>query len=40
MKMEHTIIAPARGLVAAIHCKAGDQVVEGADLIDFEVEAS
>ena len=33
-------IAPARGLVAAIHCKPGDQVVEGPDLIDFEVEAS
>jgi 3-methylcrotonyl-CoA carboxylase alpha subunit len=39
MKMEHTIAAPARGRVAAIRCKAGDPVVEGADLIDFEVEA-
>jgi 3-methylcrotonyl-CoA carboxylase alpha subunit len=39
MKMEHTIAAPARGVVAAVHCRPGDQVVEGADLIDFEAEA-
>jgi len=40
MKMEHTIAAPARGTVAAVRCKAGDQVIEGAELIDFETEAS
>jgi 3-methylcrotonyl-CoA carboxylase alpha subunit len=40
MKMEHTIAASARGTVAAVRCKAGDQVVEGAELIEIEVEAS
>jgi len=39
MKMEHTISAPAQGTVVAIHCEVGDQVVEGADLIDFKAEA-
>ena len=38
MKMEHTISAPTRGTVGAIRCKAGDQVVEGAELIEIEVE--
>jgi 3-methylcrotonyl-CoA carboxylase alpha subunit len=40
MKMEHTIASPARGTVAVIRCKAGDQVIEGAELIEIEVEAS
>ncbi|HZR70883.1 MAG TPA: biotin carboxylase N-terminal domain-containing protein, partial [Burkholderiales bacterium] len=38
MKMEHTITAPARGRVTAIHFAAGDQVVEGAELLAFEPE--
>jgi 3-methylcrotonyl-CoA carboxylase alpha subunit len=39
MKMEHTIRAPARGRIARILCRVGEQVVEGAELIDFEVES-
>ena len=36
MKMEHTIVAPGDGTVAAVHFRAGDQVEEGAQLVDFE----
>ena len=36
MKMEHTIAAPAAGMVKAFHFAAGDQVAEGAELVDFE----
>ena len=36
MKMEHTIVAPGDGTVGAIHFNAGDQVEEGAQLVDFE----
>ena len=36
MKMEHTIVAPGDGTVGAIHFDAGDQVEEGAQLVDFE----
>jgi 3-methylcrotonyl-CoA carboxylase alpha subunit len=35
MKMEHTIAAPAAGKVAAINYRPGEQVAEGADLIDI-----
>ena len=38
MKMEHAIKAPARGRVGRIRYRVGDQVTEGADLIDFEAE--
>jgi 3-methylcrotonyl-CoA carboxylase alpha subunit len=38
MKMEHTISAPTKGLVKAFHFAAGDQVTDGVDLVDFEVE--
>ncbi len=38
MKMEHTITAPARGRVTAVHYAVGDQVVEGAQLLAFEPE--
>ncbi|MEY2875522.1 MAG: hypothetical protein RLZZ373_2893, partial [Pseudomonadota bacterium] len=38
MKMEHTISAPAKGLVKAFHYAAGDQVTDGVDLVDFDVE--
>jgi 3-methylcrotonyl-CoA carboxylase alpha subunit len=33
MKMEHTITAPADGVVKEIHYGAGEQVLEGAELI-------
>jgi 3-methylcrotonyl-CoA carboxylase alpha subunit len=36
MKMEHTITAPADGVVKAIHYAAGEQVLEGAQLITLE----
>ena len=39
MKMEHTISAPARGKVKAFKFAPGDQVVDGVDLVDFEVAA-
>ena len=35
--MEHTISAPTRGTVKAFRCAPGDQVVDGVDLVDFEV---
>ena len=38
MKMEHTIRAPARGRIARILCRVGEQVGEGTELIDFEAE--
>ena len=37
MKMEHTISAPRRGMVKAFRYAVGDQVVDGVDLVDFEV---
>jgi 3-methylcrotonyl-CoA carboxylase alpha subunit len=36
MKMEHTITAPGNGVVKAFYYAAGDQVAEGAELVDFE----
>ncbi len=36
MKMEHTITAPAAGIVKAFHYEVGDQVGDGAELVDFE----
>ncbi|GGY06097.1 acetyl/propionyl/methylcrotonyl-CoA carboxylase subunit alpha [Paludibacterium paludis] len=38
MKMEHTLAAPANGVVKAFYFAPGDQVDDGADLIDFEAE--
>ncbi|NKF22145.1 acetyl/propionyl/methylcrotonyl-CoA carboxylase subunit alpha [Solimonas marina] len=35
MKMEHTLCAPAAGTVSAFLCAVGDQVADGAELIDF-----
>ena len=40
MKMEMAITAPAKGTVGAVHFAAGDQVREGATLVDFEPEAT
>jgi len=37
MKMEHTLNAPQAGMVKAFRCAVGDQVVDGVDLVDFEV---
>jgi 3-methylcrotonyl-CoA carboxylase alpha subunit len=34
--MEHTIVAPAKGVVAAVHYRAGDRVAEGAALVDLD----
>jgi 3-methylcrotonyl-CoA carboxylase alpha subunit len=36
MKMEHTIVAPAEGTVAEVHCAEGEQVLEGIELIRLE----
>ncbi|MDE2362037.1 MAG: acetyl/propionyl/methylcrotonyl-CoA carboxylase subunit alpha [Hyphomicrobiales bacterium] len=39
MKMEHTITAPSAGLVKAHRFAVGDQVGDGAELVDFEAAA-
>ena len=39
MKMEHSITAPADGLVEAVHYRVGDLVKEGAALLSFAEEA-
>ncbi|HTY03095.1 MAG TPA: biotin/lipoyl-containing protein, partial [Rhodocyclaceae bacterium] len=36
MKMEHTICAPAAGTVRAFRYGVGEQVADGAELVDFE----
>jgi 3-methylcrotonyl-CoA carboxylase alpha subunit len=36
MKMEHTIAAPAAGTVKAFRFAVGDQVGDGAELVEFE----
>ena len=36
MKMEHTITAPADGIVATVNFSQGDQVEEGVELVTFE----
>ena len=36
MKMEHTITAPADGTVKTVHYAAGEQVLEGAELVTLE----
>jgi 3-methylcrotonyl-CoA carboxylase alpha subunit len=40
MKMEHTIAAPADGVVAAVGCAVGDLVEEGAELIALALPAA
>jgi 3-methylcrotonyl-CoA carboxylase alpha subunit len=37
MKMEHTICAPANGILRGFRAAVGEQVREGVELIDFEV---
>jgi 3-methylcrotonyl-CoA carboxylase alpha subunit len=39
MKMEHTITAPSDGTVRAILYAVGEQVAEGAELLDFAPDA-
>jgi 3-methylcrotonyl-CoA carboxylase alpha subunit len=39
MKMEHTIHAPRAGMLKGFHVAPGDQVSDGADLVDFEATA-
>jgi 3-methylcrotonyl-CoA carboxylase alpha subunit len=39
MKMEHTIAAPADGVVESIRFRAGDQVDEGAELVKFKADS-
>lgn len=36
MKMEHTVLAPRDGKVKAFHFAPGDQVQDGAELVEFE----
>jgi 3-methylcrotonyl-CoA carboxylase alpha subunit len=36
MKMEHTILAPAAGTVKSYRFTVGDQVTDGAELVEFE----
>ncbi|MDH4191898.1 MAG: hypothetical protein OEW21_17055, partial [Betaproteobacteria bacterium] len=36
MKMEHTLAAPHEGVVKEVRCAAGEQVVEGVELVVFE----
>jgi 3-methylcrotonyl-CoA carboxylase alpha subunit len=36
MKMEHTLAAPADGTIKAVRYAVGEQVVEGAELVEFE----
>ena len=36
MKMEHTLTAPADGTVKSFHFAVGDQVSDGAELIEFD----
>jgi len=38
MKMEQTLSAPGAGIVAAFRCAVGDQVSEGAELVEFQPE--
>ncbi|MEZ5487867.1 MAG: biotin carboxylase N-terminal domain-containing protein [Steroidobacteraceae bacterium] len=40
MKMEHTVAAPATGVLEAFHVQPGDQVVEGAELVTFQAAAA
>ena len=36
MKMEHQIVAPRDGKIAAINCREGDMVQPGVELVTFE----
>ena len=36
MKMEHTLAAPADGVVEKVNCREGEQVEEGTELVAFQ----
>jgi 3-methylcrotonyl-CoA carboxylase alpha subunit len=36
MKMEHTLAAPFSGVVSQVNYQVGDQVREGADLLEID----
>ena len=36
MKMEHTVVAPADGVVRAVHFASGERVEEGVELLELE----
>ena len=38
MKMEHTLRAPADGILIALRCAVGDFVQEGTELVEFEID--
>ena len=38
MKMEHTLAAPGDGRVKSVRCAVGEQVAEGAELVEFDTE--
>jgi 3-methylcrotonyl-CoA carboxylase alpha subunit len=38
MKMEHTIRAPAAGMLKGFRYAVGDQVAEGAELVDLDLQ--
>jgi 3-methylcrotonyl-CoA carboxylase alpha subunit len=40
MKMEHTLTAPAAGSVSKLLCAVGEQVKEGAELLEFVADGS
>jgi 3-methylcrotonyl-CoA carboxylase alpha subunit len=40
MKMEHTVVAPAAGVVERLLCAVGEQVKEGAELLQFQPDAT
>nr|AEX20402.1 methylcrotonyl-CoA carboxylase alpha-subunit [Aquincola tertiaricarbonis] len=39
MKMEHTLAAPAAGVVKGFRCAPGEQVADGVELVEFEAAA-
>jgi 3-methylcrotonyl-CoA carboxylase alpha subunit len=39
MKMEHAIASPVAGILKGFRYAVGDQVPEGAELVDFEQQA-
>ena len=36
MKMEHTLVAPRKGVIKSFLCAVGEQVADGDELVDFE----
>jgi 3-methylcrotonyl-CoA carboxylase alpha subunit len=40
MKMEHTVVAPAGGVVERVLCAVGEQVKEGVELLEFHADGT